>query len=195
MEICPEARFTIAEGIKNGEILFGPPKSSLPCSRSMMSNPPMPEETYTPTSSRLDCSGFHEACFTAASAPASAIWMKRPIFFSSFFSIHRKGSKFFTSPAILQSNAAASKWVIGPMPLTPARRFFQHSSVPMPSAQTSPTPVTTTRRVNDSCSSMRWYYPAVLLPFGVFIYIFDRVFHGRHLLGVLVGHFNAERFL
>src|SRR6266404_1936282 len=73
--------------------------------------------------------------------------MKRPIFFSSFFSIHWKGSKFFTSPAILQSNAAASKCVIGPTPLTPAMRFFQLSSVPIPSAQTSPTPVTTTRRV------------------------------------------------
>src|SRR5436309_951989 len=73
--------------------------------------------------------------------------MNRPIFFSSFFSIQRKGSKFFTSPAILQSNAAGSKCVIGPMPLTPATRFFQLSSVPMPSAQTSPTPVTTTRRV------------------------------------------------
>jgi len=44
MEICPEARFTIADGIKNGEIRFGPPVSSLLCSRSMMSNPPMPEE-------------------------------------------------------------------------------------------------------------------------------------------------------
>src|SRR5260370_24859209 len=73
--------------------------------------------------------------------------MNRPIFFNSFFSIHRKGSKFFTSPAILQSNAAASKCVIGPTPLTPAMRFFQLSSVPIPSAQTSPTPVTTTRRV------------------------------------------------
>src|SRR5438046_974925 len=50
--------------------------------------------------------------------------MNRPIFFSSFFSIQRKGSKFFTSPAILQLNAAGSKCVIGPMPLTPATRFF-----------------------------------------------------------------------
>ena len=34
----------------------------------------------------------------AKSAPARATWMKRPIFFSSFFSIQRNGSKFFTSP-------------------------------------------------------------------------------------------------
>src|ERR1700756_355858 len=121
--------------------------------------------------------------------------MNRPIFFSSFFSIQLKGSKFFTSPAILQSNAAGSKCVIGPMPLTPATRFFQLSSVPMPSAQTSPTPVTTTRRVKDSCSPFEWYFPAVLLPFGVFVYIVDRVLHGRHLLGVFVRPFDAKRFL
>src|SRR6267154_3792209 len=73
--------------------------------------------------------------------------MNRPIFFNSFFSIHRKGSKFFISPAILQSKPFVSNCVIGPTPLTPATRFFQLSSVPIPSAQTSPTPVTTTRRV------------------------------------------------
>src|SRR5260370_25061524 len=73
--------------------------------------------------------------------------MNRPIFINSFFSSQRKGTKFLTSTAILQSSAAASKCRIGPTPLTPATRFFQLSSVPIPSAQTSPTPVTTTRRV------------------------------------------------
>ena len=34
--------------------------------------------------------------------------MKRPIFFSSFFSIHWSGSKFFTSPAML---AVESRWI------------------------------------------------------------------------------------
>src|SRR5258708_17945053 len=193
--MCPEARFTIAEGIKKGEILPGPPCTSFQCSRSMMSNPPMPDETYTPTSSRSESSGFQFEDFTAKSAAASATWMKRPIFFSSFFSIHRNGSKFLISPAILQSKPLVSNCVMGPMPLCPARRFFQLSSVPMPSAQTSPTPVTTTRRANDSCSPMRWSCPAALLPFGVFVDIFDSVFDGGHLLGVLVGHFDAEGFL
>src|SRR6202035_2434797 len=195
MDTGPDARLTIAEEMKNGKILPGPPLNSFPCSRSMMSNPPMPDETYTPTSSRSDCSCFQFAMRTAKSAPAKATWMNRPIFFSSFFSIHWKGSKFFTSPAMRQSKPVVSKLVMQATPLTPARRFFQLSSVPVPSAQTSPTPVTTTRRVKDSCSPIRWYYPAALLPFGVFIYIFDRVFYGRHLLGVLVGHFDAKRFL
>src|SRR5882762_1352308 len=172
--------------MKNGEILPGPPFSSFPCSRSMMSNPPIPDETYTPTSSRSDCSGFQADIRTAKSAPASATWMNRPIFFSTFFSIHWKGSKPLISPPMRQSKPVVSKLVIVATPLTPARRFFQLSSVPMPSAQTNPTPVTTTRRVNCSCSRMRWYYPAALLPFGVFINIVDRVFDG---------HFNAEGFI
>ena len=57
-----------------------------------------------------------------------------------------EGIEFFTSPAMRQSNAVASKWVIVAMPLRPASRFAQVSSVPNPQAQTSPTPVTTTRR-------------------------------------------------
>src|SRR5213078_260711 len=111
--------------------------------------------------------------------------MKRPIFFSSFFSIHWKGSKFLISPAILQSKPFVSNWVIRPMPLFPARRFRQLSSVPIPSAQTSPTPVTTTRRVNvpfPVAVIVSW-----LLTFGVFVDIFDGVFHRGHFLGVLVG--------
>ena len=43
IETCPAARFTMAAGIKNGEIFRGPPSISVVCSRSMMSNPPMPE--------------------------------------------------------------------------------------------------------------------------------------------------------
>src|SRR5215472_3027932 len=74
--------------------------------------------------------------------------MKRPTFLSSFFSIQLSGSKFFTSPAKRQSNPVASKWVMGAMPPLPARRLLQTSSVPIPQAQTRPTPVTTTRRLN-----------------------------------------------
>ena len=39
--------------------------------------------------------------------------MKRPIFFSSFFSMKFSGSKFLTSAAIWQANWEASKWVMG----------------------------------------------------------------------------------
>src|SRR5215831_3255610 len=76
--------------------------------------------------------------------------MKRAIFFSSFFSIHSSGSKFFTSPAMRQSKALASNAVTGPMPLLPTRRLLQTSSVPMPHPQTKPTPVTTTRLLKEN---------------------------------------------
>ncbi len=38
-----------AEGMKNGEILRGPPSRYAMCSRSMVVNPPMPEPMNTPT--------------------------------------------------------------------------------------------------------------------------------------------------
>jgi hypothetical protein len=41
----------MAAGIKNGEILRGPPSISAACSRSIMSNPPIPEPMCTPTRS------------------------------------------------------------------------------------------------------------------------------------------------
>src|SRR5919108_675489 len=120
--------------------------------------------------------------------------MNRAIFLSSFFSIHWKGSKFFTSPAILQSNPVVSKCVIGAMPLHPATRFRQLSSVPMPSAQTNPTPVTTTRRVKVSrlpvAVIVSW-----LLTLGVFVDVLDGVFHRGHFLGVFIGDFDAEGLL
>ena len=71
--------------------------------------------------------------------------MKTSIFLTSFFSTNCRGSKFFTSPAILALKPDASKWVIGPMPLRPAQRASQVAAVPRPSDDTRPTPVTTTR--------------------------------------------------
>src|SRR5438094_2572879 len=55
------------------------------------------------------------------------------------------GSKFFTSPAIRLLKFEASKSVIGPIPLRPARRDSQKASKPMPLGARTPIPVTTTR--------------------------------------------------
>ena len=76
---------------------------------------------------------------------AIANWMKTSIFLTSFFSMNRSGSKSLTSPAMRAENCAASNCVIGPMPLCPAHSAAQFASVPMPSGDTRPTPVTTTR--------------------------------------------------
>jgi hypothetical protein len=73
---------------------------------------------------------------------------------TSFFSMNCSGSKFLTSPAMRVENADASNRVIGPIPLCPAHNASQFASVPMPSDDTKPMPVTTTRRL--LVMSPRW---------------------------------------
>ena len=51
--ICPAAMFTMTAGMKKGEIFRGPPASRFECSRSIISNPPMPEPMKTPTRSAI----------------------------------------------------------------------------------------------------------------------------------------------
>ena len=53
IETWPAARLMMAEGMKKGEILRGPPCIRLACSRSMISNPPMPEPIKQPTRSAI----------------------------------------------------------------------------------------------------------------------------------------------
>ena len=68
-------------------------------------------------------------------------------------------------------------------PLLPASKFFQTSSVVLPTPQIKPIPVTTTRR-------RQIYFP----PFAVLSDVVDRVFHGADLLRVLVGNLDVESF-
>lgn len=56
------------------------------------------------------------------------------------------GSNPRTSPAILQSNAAVSNCVIGPMPLTPFVMLLQKVWMSFPTGVRTPIPVMTTRR-------------------------------------------------
>src|SRR3954468_17005924 len=184
----------IAEGMKNGEILRGPPSSSALCSRSMVVNPPMPDAMNTPT--RVESSGVivrPESSIANCDA-AIAYWMKMSIFLTSFFSMNRSGSKPWTSPAIRVANRAASNLVIARTPLCPARSAVQLSSVPIPSDDTRPMPVTTTRRLLTMllCGSSLGRPGSLLLRLGVGFDVLDRFFHARDLLGVLVGNFNPE---
>ena len=115
----------MADGMKNGEILRGPPSSSALCSRSMVANPPMPDAMNTPTRSRSPAPIASPASSTANCDAAIANWMKTSIFLTSFLSTNCSGSKPFTSPAICAANADASNWVIGPTPLRPAQSASQ----------------------------------------------------------------------
>ena len=71
--------------------------------------------------------------------------MKRPIFFTSFFSMNWKGSKLRTSAAIWQAKAEASNPVMRSTPLLPASSACHTASVVLPTEQIRPMPVTTTR--------------------------------------------------
>src|SRR5512147_718643 len=120
--------------------------------------------------------------------------MKRSAFLTSFFSIQARGSNPFTSQAKCVEWWEASKCVMGPAPERPARRACQVSSVPIPTGDTSPTPVTTTLR---GCW-VTWRVPAFvrcLLLAGVLFDVVDGVLDLRDLLGVLVGDLDAELLL
>src|ERR1051326_336599 len=127
------------------------------------------------------------ASSTANWLAAIANWMKTSIFLTSFRSMNRSGSKPLTSPAIRADHCAGSKCVMGPMPLRPAQSASQFASVPTPTGDTRPTPVTTTRLV-------KW--PRLLLSsllfLGVALDVLDGFLHAGDLLGVLVGDLDAE---
>src|SRR5580704_7849590 len=87
---------------------------------------------------------------------------------------------------------------MGPMPLFPASRLRQTSSVPMPQPQISPTPVTTTRRFKRNFSytdCTDWDGQWLLASFGVLLDVIDGVFDRGNFLGILVRNLNAEIFL
>src|SRR3990172_7095461 len=108
--------------------------------------------------------------------------MKTSIFLMSFFSKYWKGSKPLTSPAIRAANGAGSKRVIVRIPLRPAVRPSKFSSVPIPTGDSRPTPVTTTRLLK----------PPPLLLLGVSFDVLDGFLHPSDLLGVLIRNLDAE---
>src|SRR5229473_1622912 len=182
MLTCPAARLMIEAGIKNGEILRGPPSSRALCSRSITSKPPTPEPICTPTRSSFSGVIFSSDIFIASAAAAMARWMKRAIFFTSFFSMKFKGSNPLTSARIRQPNPPASNCVILPTPLRPATILLQTSVLVPPTPQIRPKPVTTT------------LLDKLLAAFRVLIDVLDRVFDGTDLFGVFVGDLDVEGF-
>src|ERR1700676_1270298 len=109
--------------------------------------------------------------------------MKRPIFFTSFFSTKLSGSKFLTSAAIWQANLLESNWVMRPTPLLPASTACHTSPVVLPTPQIRPMPVTTTLR------------PKLLATFRMLGDVVDGILHGADFFRVFVGDFDVEAFL
>src|SRR5450759_1027601 len=112
--------------------------------------------------------------------------MKRPIFFTSFFSMKLRGSKSRTSAAIWQANAEASNPVMRLTPLLPASRDCHTAPVVLPRAQIKPMPVMTTRLAEVLAK--------LLARFRVLADVVDGIGHGANLLRILVGDFDIEGF-
>src|SRR5262245_31769038 len=126
--------------------------------------------------------------------------MKTSIFLTSFFSMNCSGSKPFTSAAICVANAPTSNLVIRVTPLVPAASADQFALVPMPSDDTSPMPVMTTRLLNipphPRRRPARAGGPGMLrLALGVPLDVVDGFLDPGDLLGILVWDLNAELFL
>src|SRR5262249_27103272 len=185
IDTWPAARLMMAEGMKNGEILRGPPSSSARCSRSMVVNPPMPDAMNTPTSLLFDGVMAKPESSIANCAAAIAYWMKTSIFLTSFFSMNCSGSNPRTSPAIRVAKLAASNLLMVRMPLVPSVNAAQFASVPMPSDDIRAMAVTNTRRVLVMDAIL-------LLGLGVGLDVLDGFLDARDLLGVLVGNLDAE---
>src|ERR1700733_3435257 len=182
----PAAGLAIVPGIKNGEILRGPPCSMALCSRSITSNPPMPDPIFTPTRSAFDGPIFKPEFVMASWAAASAKWMKRPILRASFFSIKSSGLKPFTSAANVTGNPVVSKLVMGAIPLLPESRLFQTSGAVLPIPHNSPMPVTTT---------LLAILPDSLTAFRVFLDVLGGVFYGLDFLCIFVRDLQVKGLL
>ena len=163
IDTCPAARLMMADGMKNGEILRGPPSIRARCSRSMVVNPPMPDAMYTPVSVSRSGVICRPASSIANCDAAIAYWMNTSCFLTSFLSMNRSGSKPLTSPAMRHANCDASNFVIGPTPHRPAQSASQFASVPIPSDDTRPIPVTTTRllTIPPGPSPTSWSWRAI----------------------------------
>src|SRR5438067_2835694 len=146
MEICPPTRFTMMEGMKKGFTRRWPLLTAVRWVSSRVARPPMPLPTITPTRSPSGLSIARAASLRAICVAARPNWMKRSLRRASFLSMNCAGSKSLTSPAMRLGRSFASKRVMGPMPLFPARMPCQVGSLPIPSGVTRPIPVTTTLR-------------------------------------------------
>ncbi len=146
IDTCPEAMLAIIMGIKKGLTPATPRLSKTLCCCSRVSMPPIPDPTHTPTRCRSTIEKSSAASRTACLAAAQAYCTNRSIRRASLRGIYFCTSKFRTCAAILVGNWLTSKRSIRPMPLFPARRLLQNSSLSRPTGDTTPKPVITTLR-------------------------------------------------
>src|SRR5262249_36533561 len=190
IESCPDTMLTMRAGMKNGEIRSGPRSFSTSCHCRIVWIPPMPEPTRLPARFGSTWAWSSLASSTASAPAPSAYWMNRSSFLRSFFSMTRRGSKPFTSPAMRESRRLASNRVMGPMPERPSQIALQNSGTVLPTGVTAPSPVTTTRGFSVSTAVT----PRPLPSLGV-LDVLDGVPDRGDLLGVLVRDLQVELLL
>ena len=147
METVPLAMLLMSIGITNGESRPGPFCRSTVCCASSVARPPMPLPIMQPKRSGFATGAVMPASSIASRAAPTASCVNRSARRTSLGTLKNfTGSNPRTSPAILQSNAAVSNCVIGPMPLTPFVMLLQKVWMSFPTGVRTPIPVMTTRR-------------------------------------------------
>src|SRR5689334_847391 len=124
---------------------------------------------------------------------------------ASFGAMYCATSKPTTSPAKRVANGVASMRVMGLMPLLPARMAAQAVAMSLPTGETIPSPVTTTRRLdtlssllsrNDAGVGHSLTPPSMERISGLAAIrdVADCLAHGGDLLGIFVRDFDLEFF-
>ena len=148
IDICPDAILAIIIGTAKGFTFPGPLFSIRSTVSSIVPIPPIPVPITVPARAASSFVMSNLASAIAILAAATANWAFLSICLTVFLSpTNVSASKFFTSPAIFTGNSEASNSVIKPTPDTPFNKFSQNVDTPIPTGDTTPNPVTTTRLV------------------------------------------------
>ena len=113
----------MADGMKNGEILRGPPSSSAVCSRSIVVNPPMPDAMKTPTR------GAFSGVIVSAAVVHGELRRRDGVLDEDVHLLDvllldelQRVEALDLARDAASANCVASNCVIGPMPLLPAQQ-------------------------------------------------------------------------
>src|ERR1700753_2385606 len=111
--------------------------------------------------------------------------MKASIRRASFADMYGSRSSFLISPPKCVGKVVVANRPRGAMPLRPPKMFDKAPATSLPTGETIPRPVMTTRRLLNRGSGLAL----------VRIDVIDRLLHGGALLGVFVRNFRLEFFL
>ena len=131
MEMPAAAAFGISIGMRNGDTRSGPRTRLTSTWSSRVCRPPMPVPTSTPIRS--------------GSPPGSPDWSRARLAAPAASCVKRSARRASLGPS--NQGSGSQSWISRVLPTWAGpSRAAQKASAPMPTADTTPTPVTTTRR-------------------------------------------------